>query len=158
MASTHSYISLDTLQRTGYAMVAVTALFVLVRVGIQIGRRKRVEVPDCLLYTAFLFYVAVCALYLYMAPRLFKFNEVMSGKAEPWSTMQHDVLMLYNSLFVNTLLFWSCLWCAKLSLLVLYRKLMTGLPYVYMRIWWGVVVFCVLVSTNNNSSIDPRLD
>jgi hypothetical protein len=146
MASTHSYISLDTLQRTGYVMVAITAAFVFARVGIQVGRRKKMEVPDYLLYTAFLFYVAVCGLYLYMAPRLFRFNEVMSGKAEPWSTMQRDVLILYNSLFVNTLLFWTCLWCAKLSLLVLYRKLMTGLPYVYIRVWWGVVAFCVLVS------------
>ncbi|KAL1649632.1 hypothetical protein SLS61_006288 [Didymella pomorum] len=68
----------------------------------------------------------------------------MSGKAEPWLTMQRDVVILFNSLFVNTLLFWSCLWCAKLSLLVLYRKLMSGLPYVYMRVWWAVVIFCVL--------------
>ena len=105
------------------------------------------EAPDYLLYTAFLFYVAVCALYLYMAPRLFRFNEVMSGKAEPWLTIQRDVVIMYNSLFVNTLLFWSCLWCAKFSLLVLYRKLMAGLPYVYMRVWWVVVIFCVFVST-----------
>lgn len=82
----------------------------------------------------------------------------MSGKAEPWSTMQADVVMLYNSLFVNTLLFWTCLWSAKLSLLVLYRKLMTGLPYVYMRIWWGVVVFCVIVSADYSNSTDPTLD
>lgn len=146
MASTRSYVSLDTLQRTGYAMVAITTAFVLARIGIQAGRRKRMEVPDYLLYAAYLFYVVVCALYLYMAPRLFRFNDVEMGKAEPWSTMQRDVLMLYNSLFVNTLLFWTCLWCAKLSLLVLYRKLMTGLPYVYIRIWWCIVAFCVLVS------------
>ena len=146
MASAHSYVSLGTLQRTGYAMVAITTAFVLARAGIQIGRRKMIEVPDCLLYVAYIFYAAVCALYLFMAPRLFRFNDVLAGKAEPWSTMQRDVVVLYNSLFVNTLLFWTCLWCAKLSLLVLYRKLMTGLPYVYMRIWWAVAAFCVLVS------------
>lgn len=153
MVSTHSYVSLGTIQRTGYALVAITTAFVLVRVGIQAGRRKRIEVSDSLLYVAYLFYVAVCALYLYMAPRLYRFNEVTVGTAEPWSTMQRDVLMLFNSLFVNTLLFWTSLWCAKLSLLVLYRKLMAGLPYVYMRIWWGVLAFCVLVS---NTSIDCK--
>lgn len=146
MASTHAYVSLGTLQRTGYALVAITTAFVIARAGIQLGRRKRLEVPDCLLYTSYIFYAAVCALYLIMAPRLFRFNGVMAGTAEPWSTMQRDVVVLYNSLFVNTLLFWTCLWCAKLSLLVLYRKLMAGLPYFYMRIWWGVVAFCVLVS------------
>lgn len=102
--------------------------------------------PDFLVYTSFVFYAAVCGLYLFMAPRLFRFNNVVAGKAKPWPTMQRDVVVLYNSLFVNTLLFWTCLWCAKLSLLVLYRKLMTGLPNKYMRIWWGIVAFCVLVS------------
>lgn len=149
MASTDDYVSLGTLQRTGYAVVAVTTVLVLARIGIQVARRKRMEASDFLLYAAYVFYAAVCGLYLYMAPRLFRFNKVTAGKAEPWSTMQRDVLALFNSLFVNTLLFWTCLWCAKLSLLVLYRKLMAGLPYLYMRIWWGVVAFCVIVSIND---------
>lgn len=148
MASTHSYVSQGTLQQTGYAMVALTSAFVVARVAIQVGRRRRLEVPDCLIYSSYMCYLAVCGLYLYMAPRLYRFDDVLAGKAAPWSTMQRDVVVLYNSLFVNTLLFWTCLWCAKLSLLVLYRKLMTGLPYVYMRLWWGIVVFCVLVSSS----------
>lgn len=73
----------------------------------------------------------------------------MAGEAEAWPTMQRDIVILYNSLFVNTLLFWTYLWCAKLYLLVLYRKLMKGLPYIYMRLWWGIVVFCVLVSISD---------
>ncbi|KAF1350458.1 hypothetical protein EJ07DRAFT_139116 [Lizonia empirigonia] len=144
MASNHSYVSLETLQRTGYAMLSLTTVFVAARVAIQIGRRKGLGPPDYLIYVSFLFYTEVCALYLFMAPRLFRFNDVMAGEAEAWPTMQRDVVVLYNNLFVNTLLFWTCLWCAKLSLLVLYRKLMVGLPYVHMRLWWDIVVFCVL--------------
>jgi hypothetical protein len=147
MASSHSYVSLGTLQRTGYAMVAVTSVFVIARAAIQVVRKKKMEVQDFLVYASFIFYVSVCSLYLFMAPRLFNFNDVMAGKAEPWPTIQHDAVVMYSSFFVNTLLFWTCLWCAKFSLLVLYRKLMVGLPYIYMRVWWGVVAFCLLVST-----------
>jgi len=149
MASTPSYVSLGTLQRTGYTMVALTSAFIVARVVIQVGRRKRLEVSDYLIYSSFVLYTAVCVLYLFMAPRLYRFNDVLAGEAAPWSTMQHDIVVLYNSLFVNTLLFWTCLWCAKLSLLVLYRKLMAGLPYIYMRLWWGIAMFCVLVSDNS---------
>lgn len=153
MASTQSYVSLGVLQHTGYVLVALTTAFAILRAGIHIWRKNNFETHDFLFYAAYMLYVAVCGLYLYMAPRLFAFNDVMAGKSEPWPTIRRDVIVMFNGIFINVFIFWTCLWCAKLSLLLLYRKLMTGLPFVYMRVWWAVLAFCVLVSITSSEII-----
>lgn len=128
-------------------MVALTTIFVLLRAGIQVAQRTKMEIQDWLFYAAYGFYVADCGLYFSISSPLLKANnEVMTGKAQPWATMQRDLASMAYSLFTGLVLFYTCLWCAKLSLLVLYRKLMVGLANVYFRIWWGILVFCVLVS------------
>jgi hypothetical protein len=43
------------------------------------------------------------------------------------------------------MLFYLSLFSVKMSLLTLYRKLLTGLG-IYNKIWWGIVVFTSLVS------------
>ncbi|KAF3008906.1 hypothetical protein E8E13_011219 [Curvularia kusanoi] len=145
MPSPGSYVALDVFKPTGYVMVALTTTFVLLRAAIQVAQQTKMEIQDWLFYAAYASYVADCSLYFSISSPLLKANnEVMTGEAPPWATMQHDLATMAHSLFTGLVLFYICLWCAKLSLLVLYRKLMVGLANVYIRIWWGILVFCVL--------------
>jgi len=147
MAETYKeVISEQQFRQTTYCMLALPTVFILFRIGIQIRTRKTLEPQDYLVYAAFIFFLAMCICYLVVIARVYMVGKVSVGVMEPWATMQEDILVYLRMMFVTTVLFWLALWFVKFSLLVLYRKVMEGLPGVYMRLWWGVVGFCVVVS------------
>src|SRR5690242_4852866 len=146
MASSRLPISLDAVQHTVYIMLAFTSILIFARIAAQIVLRKRPEASDYLLGASVILYLVLCTLYLTMLPRLYKIAEVLSGIQPPWPTFEREMVAMFGSLFVNTWVFWTSLWCIKLSLLVLYRKLMVGLAPTYMRMWWRALIFCILVS------------
>lgn len=43
--------------------------------------------------------------------------------------------------------FYASLTLAKISLLLLYRRLLDRTPTIYTIIWWSILVFCLLVHT-----------
>ena len=42
------------------------------------------------------------------------------------------------------ILFWTCVWAVKLSILIFYKSLFDRLSRNYMYFWWAVVVFVAL--------------
>lgn len=146
MSSTQNYVTKQQLLSTSYAMIALTSLFALVRIGIQTTRPKKLVAEDYLMYLAFAFYIAMAVMYIVVTPAMFRISGVMSGASPPYATLLDDSLFIIKIFFANTMMFWLVLWTVKFSLLTLYRRLMLGLSSVYMKLWWAVFGFCVLVS------------
>ncbi|KAF1847783.1 uncharacterized protein K460DRAFT_426592 [Cucurbitaria berberidis CBS 394.84] len=125
-------------------MIVLASIFVFARVGIQAWQRKAMEAQDYLIYFAFIFFVGMTICYLAIIPKIYMIGKVTEGLRAPWETMQADVVLYIRMMFVTSTLFWFSLWSVKLSLLALYRKLMEGLPRVYLRLWWAVFIFCLV--------------
>ena len=131
-----------------YAMVVLASLFIVARAGIQVSKRKAMQLQDYLLYIAYLFFIVMAICYLVIIPKVYMIGRVSNGSMTPWATMAADVVMYIRVMFITTMLFWLALWLVKFSLLALYKKLMTGLPTVYVKLWWAVFIFCLIVSTH----------
>jgi hypothetical protein len=107
------------------------------------------EAHDYLVYTAFILFLAMITCYLVLLPTIYKLAAVSRGTIPPWDGMEDDSIFNIRLMFVTTTLFWITLWTVKLSFLALYKKLMRDLPKIYIRAWWSVLVFCLMVSTSN---------
>jgi hypothetical protein len=141
-------ITQDQLVGTNITMLVLTSLFVLLRVTLQVWKRKPIELPDFFIYFAYALYVTVWACYFYVTPPIFRAYAVIEGSAEPYATMGKDLAIVIRIISSVQLCFYTLLLAVKLSLLTFYRKLLIGLPGLYGRIWWGIVAFCVLVRTS----------
>lgn len=112
------------------------------------------ELQDYLVYTAFTLFLTMSICYLVIIHKIYMIGEVVNGLVDPWPSMKADILTYVRIMFVTTTLFWLSLWSVKLSLLALYRKLLEGLPEVYMRLWWGVFSFCLVVSGRTSGCLE----
>lgn len=145
MDSEASWISQNDLLRTDYAMLALTSTVFVARIVVQVSRRKYIEWQDGWLYIAFSAYLAMCILYTHITPTFFKLEQLARGEIQSWDGMQRDVKLTTETIFSSGVMFWTCLWCTKFSLLALYKKLLVGLSNTWVYLYWGIVVFCVLV-------------
>ena len=139
-------ITQEELVRTSVAMLVLTSLFVLSRTTLQIAKSKPFEFPDLFIYLAFFIFVAMWSCYVIIIPPMFRIYDVLGGFAKPYATMVEDAAIMLRLITAGQMCFYTLLFTVKMSLLTLYRKLLTGLSSIYMKIWWGIVVFCVVVS------------
>jgi hypothetical protein len=142
-------ISESQLSGVVYSMTALASVFILARSGLQIYVRRRLEAQDYLLYTAYILFLIKAICYLVFFPKVFLIARVSVGMVEPGPTFHDDMLTYVRMMFVTTTLFWISLWLVKLSFLSLYRKLLEGLPILYMRLWTAVFAFCIIVSSTD---------
>ncbi|KAH7392323.1 hypothetical protein DE146DRAFT_679738 [Phaeosphaeria sp. MPI-PUGE-AT-0046c] len=144
MAAEASWISVNDLLRTDYAMLALTSIIFVARIIIQVWRRKTIEWQDAWLYIAYTAFLTMCILYTHITPTFFKIEELGKGQIQYWDGMQSDIKLTTQVMFTSGVLFWTCLWCVKFSLLALYKKLLVGLSVAWVYTYWGIVAFCVL--------------
>lgn len=147
MASTaaQNYIGLNQLLTCGYSMIGIVSGFVLTRVGVRIVQPRPLAVEDILVALSYATFITSTALYVWIAPVIFKISDVISGQSPAYAEMERDALNLIKVFFANTMLFWITLWLVKGSLLSLYRKLVQS-NRIYRRLWWAIVGFSVVVS------------
>tara|TARA_R110002003_G_scaffold244_19_gene17581 strand:- start:2015 stop:2689 length:675 start_codon:yes stop_codon:yes gene_type:complete len=146
MSTYQEIISERQFVQVAYAMIFLASTFCLARSAIQVWKRKPMEMQDYLIYFAFMCFLAMSICYLVIVPKIYKIGRVTLGLVEPWPTMLNDIIHYIRMMFVTTTLFWIALWSVKLSLLALYKQLMEGLPRIYMRLWWALFAFCLVVS------------
>lgn len=126
-------------------MMAFTSTVFVARVIVQVWRRRTFEAQDALLYIAFAAYLAFTILYVVITPIFFKLEALAKGELAPWPSMPQDLKLASEVMWCSGMLYWTCLWFVKFSLLALYKKLLAGMPDVYRWTWWGTLVFCILV-------------
>jgi len=146
MSTGADWISQHDLLRIDYAMLAITSTVFAARIGVQLWRRRRIEMQDILLCIAFLAYLAFTILYIVITPIFFKIQALQAGEIAPWSSMMADIKLASEVMWQSGMEYWTCLWFVKFSLLALYKKLLVGMPKPYLWTWWGTLIFCMVVS------------
>jgi hypothetical protein len=129
-----------------YTMILLASIFVIARIGIQIWIRRAMETQDYFLYAAFIFFLAMSICFIVVIPAIIALSKIQGAMVEPQPATEAKIALYIQMIFVSTSLFWLSLWSVKLSFLALYKKLIQGLPVIYLRLWWALLTFCILVS------------
>jgi hypothetical protein len=156
MDPANNWISQHDLLRTDYAMMAFTSTVFVARVIVQVLRRKTFEAQDGLLYVAFLAYLAFTILYVVITPIFYRIQALTAGEIAPWPTMAKDIKLASEVMWSSGMCYWTCLWFVKFSLLALYKKLLLAMPKLYVRTWWGTLIFSIVVSISGIVALPYR--
>lgn len=145
---------------TGYSMIAITSLVAIGRVAVHFIAPRPITAEDCIVMTTYAANLALCALYIALIPVAETIAKVGRGIMPQYATLPDDVKFVSRRYFMAFLLFWVILWMIKLSFMLLYRKLLVGIPKVYTWIWWGIIAACLLVSWLSAlvTGVDHRYD
>jgi len=135
-----------TVRVVGYVSISIVSVAIIARCLLQYLRPRRIAAQDCCMAFAYVLFLAQCILYIVLSPIRGKVQEVTEGKMPRYPELPHHVYLIGRLIFPALMFFWAILWTVKLGLLLLYRKLTVGLPRVYNRMWWFLVVFWVIVS------------
>ena len=90
--------------------------------------------------------VTMAGLYGQIIPIMFDLDLAAGGKP-PLETMHEFDERADRYLriqFVIIILFWTCVWAVKLSILVFYKSLFDRLSRKYLYAWWALVSFVAL--------------
>jgi hypothetical protein len=138
--------SQTTVLTVGYVAVSVVSAVMIARIVLYVTGPKRLGAEDYCVFLAYAFFVSQCALYITIAPLSDRDMAVQEGRAPYYPALIDEGFLLGRLYFPALIIFWIILWLVKFGLLLLYRKLLVGLPRIYNRIWWSIVVFCAIVS------------
>ncbi|KGO40834.1 hypothetical protein PEX2_075080 [Penicillium expansum] len=132
----------NTIKGTGIALIVLTSLVVGTRFVGSIRSFKDLKAEDYLLIVAYIFFLELSILYIYISPVIFRIAAVGAGTIPPYAAISEEGLRLQTVFFVTTSSLWLCLWMIKFSLLAMYKRLLVGKKYLIA--WWVIMGFCVL--------------
>jgi hypothetical protein len=138
--------SQTTVLTVGYVAVSVVSVVMIARIVLLVMCPKTLGAQDYCVFLAYAFLVSQCALYIAIASLSDRVTAVQEGRAPYYPELISEGFLLGRLYFPALIIFWIILWLVKFGLLLLYRKLLVGLPSVYNKIWWSIVVFCAIVS------------
>ena len=139
--------SSETVQAVGYASLAVVSAVVIARIALQYARPRRIVAEDYWVAFAYVLFVAQCVLYIILSLMRKRVQQYTNGDIGPYPRLKEDGYLIGRLIFPALLFFWTILWSVKFGLLLRCRKLTAGLLGLYNRIWWFLVVFCAIVSS-----------
>ena len=90
----------------------------------------------------------MAGLYVHVIPIMFNLDLAVAGKPPlaPETPLEFQERADYylRVQFGIIVLFWTCVWAVKLSILLFYKSLYDRLSRRYLYAWWAVVVFVAL--------------
>ncbi|EEH17894.1 hypothetical protein PABG_00457 [Paracoccidioides brasiliensis Pb03] len=143
MGISEHYVTEWHVVSTGYVMIGFASTVFLGRFGLRLWKSAGVQWEDFFVVFSWLSFVTMAALYIIAIPGVYRLTAVMDGAATPYAAMEQEALFLKKVFFSTTMLLWLSLWSVKLSLLVLYRRLLALLS-TELRLWWGILIFTIL--------------
>ena len=107
-----------------------------------------VLVSDVLVLVALATLITMAGLYVQIIPTMFDLDLALANKPlSPPETMlefEKRVNRYLRIQFGIIILFWTCVWAVKLSILVFYKSLFDRLSRTYLYAWWAVIAFVAL--------------
>ena len=92
--------------------------------------------------------ITMAGLYVQIIPIMFDLDLAAVGKPplSPESLVEFEerANRYLRIQFGIIILFWTCVWAVKLSILVFYKSLFDRLSRTYLYAWWAVVAFVAL--------------
>ncbi|KAI9770711.1 MAG: hypothetical protein M1840_002961 [Geoglossum simile] len=138
-----SFISLFKLQVIIWTMIGVNILFVIARTFARYVKLRKLQLEDIMMFLALAFFLSMAGVYLLVLPPLYRVIDVSAGTKPLYPMFFKDAYLIIKGFFATTMLFWATLWAVKVSLLLLFRRLMVGLTH-YMRLWWMLLIFTLI--------------
>ncbi|OAA52501.1 hypothetical protein BBO_00342 [Beauveria brongniartii RCEF 3172] len=128
------------------ACLCVGIVFVITRTGARLYKLRKIphQMEDIFMYLALVSFIITVALYYATIDTFFRVNAISDGQREPYAKLPKDLDVMLKEFFVVQFFFWLTLWAVKWSLLFMFKRLTKGLPR-YTQVWWGVLVYSVLV-------------
>ncbi|KMU78505.1 hypothetical protein CISG_07166 [Coccidioides immitis RMSCC 3703] len=120
-------------------LTCVATLIYLLAIFVRWKHNRLRELECVFMLSAFVFYLVYEIMLLVSMPLFYRLNAVNLGLIEKYPTALQDKERFILLLFVNNLIFLFLLWSVKFGLLVLYRRLMIGLPR-QLKVWLVVLV------------------
>ncbi|KAL8733325.1 MAG: hypothetical protein Q9166_002149 [cf. Caloplaca sp. 2 TL-2023] len=126
-----------------WLVVAIAILFALFRFTIRLYVLKRLQSDDGAVVNAVVLLLAMAAMYRKATPIMFKLDKVAKGEEPPTAAFLAEAPVFLKLQFAIIVMFWTEIWMVKISFLIFYRNLFTGLPE-HMLGWWFALGFTVL--------------
>jgi hypothetical protein len=114
-----SNVSEDEALHTCYAMLTLTTLVILARLGVHLSKRRSFEAQDFYIYLSYVAFVGFWSLYVSLLGPLKKLNGLTNGTVQPYPTITDDLGYCARRLWSAQLVFYACVFSVKLSLLCL---------------------------------------
>lgn len=120
------------------------ATFVLIAATYVRWKYRRLKEVECaFVLLGYLFYVGYEATLLKVMPIVYRLSSVKTGLTEKYPTILDDLETFIILMISTALMLWCLLWSIKFALLVLYRRLMLGLP-LQLKFWMAVLVYTII--------------
>ncbi|KAK7949221.1 uncharacterized protein PG986_010107 [Apiospora aurea] len=126
------------------ALMSTVSLIATARTVMMLQKGTRLHWDDLWLALGYGLFMIFAGLYAANTQLLFRLQDAIEGRPHPNASVEEDSWSMQKILVFSSSGLWFTLWSAKFSLLALYKRLMVQLP-AYVRVWWFVVVFSLLV-------------
>lgn len=124
--------------------VAVSSCFLVFRLYVKLRSFRRLYSDDYLVFAAWIMLLAFAILWQVEVPTLYLQYAVQSGNARFTPGFINKDTELLRSIVPFTILFYSCLWAVKISLLLFFRRL--GSSVRGQRIWWWSIFVITVIA------------
>lgn len=135
-------------------MVTVLAItFVIFRFAVRLFIVKKMTIDnvlasDVLASIALATLITMAGLYVQIVPVMFDLDLAAAERpllsSESMLEFKDRADRYLRIQFGIIILFWTCVWAVKLSILIFYKSLFDRLSRVYLYAWWAVVAFVAL--------------
>ena len=126
-----------------WVMVSVAILLFAFRVAIRLYVFRRLLIDDVAVGIALVLLISVAVMYKYAIPIIFELDRIAKGKEALAPAFLPRASLFLKLQFAIIVLFWTTLWTVKISFLLFYRSLFSGLPD-HMLGWWIVCGFALI--------------
>ncbi|KAH6690600.1 hypothetical protein F5X68DRAFT_253476 [Plectosphaerella plurivora] len=140
--STNS-LSNAALQATGIVTTIVTGLIFGGRLAMGVFEKRAFSWEDGWLAAAWVVFMVISSLYMAAGPVIFRLEDLAAGRIDLYPEVMDDSLTIQKTFFVTTSGLWISLWLVKVSLLTVYKRLMTNVR-LFTILWWATLVICIL--------------
>ncbi|KLJ11062.1 hypothetical protein EMPG_13641 [Blastomyces silverae] len=134
------------------AMVVLGSVILIPTAYLRWKHKRLKEVEAVLIVAGYLFFLAYQIMLLKIQPIIYRQSLVGLGRMAPYPTILEERQTAVTLTIVSVIVFVTCLWCIKISLLFFIRQVIKGLPD-ELR-WWAVIMtytvvtwlFCFLIT------------
>lgn len=124
------------------SLTVLGSVILLPTIYIRWTQRRFKELEVAFVAAGYVFFLAYELMLLQAMPRVYRIDNAAREKVT-YPEMKNDHKTFVVLLTGSAIIFFTQLWSIKLSLLVFYRRLMTGLP-AHLRWWKAVLIFTIV--------------
>lgn len=118
-----------------WLVVAIATLFAFLRFIIRLYALRKLLEDDVAVIVALLLLLSLAIMYRYATPIMFELDRIAKGNEMLTPDFLPRAAVFLKLQFAIIVLFWTTIWVVKISFLIFYRTLFTGLPE-HMLGWW----------------------